>query len=235
MHESEMHERNCFLTLTYSDDNLPPDMSLQPKDFTDFMKRARKRLGKLRYFQCGEYSPKLHRPHHHAIMFGQDFAHDREPWKTTPAGDQLYRSQILEELWPHGFSTIGNVTFESAAYVARYCMKKVTGEKAENHYNGRKPDYCTMSRRPGLGKTWIEKYASDVYPSDQVISNGKPARPLAFYDAYLEATAPEEHARIKLKRAKLGIQHQDNNTADRRYVREEIGERKAKTVNRDFS
>ena len=149
VHESQMHEQNCFITLTYSDEFLPENGSLQLKHFQDFMKRLRFHVGGgIRFFHCGEYGEENGRPHHHAIIFNHDFA-DKKVWKTNN-GVVLYRSKILEELWPYGFATVGCVSFESAAYVARYITKKVNGDMADSHYLGREPEYITMSRRPGV-------------------------------------------------------------------------------------
>jgi hypothetical protein len=98
------------------------------------MKRLRKEYGEgIKFYMCGEYGPKLGRPHFHALLFGHDFS-DRKLWSTTPAGSKLYRSAELEKLWDKGFSSVGDANFESAAYVARYIMKKVSGEAAESHY-----------------------------------------------------------------------------------------------------
>ena len=71
--------------------------------------------------------------------------------KKTEIGHALYTSKIIDETWGLGRCWIGDVSFESAAYVARYIVKKVTGERAEAYYVGRKPEYTTMSRRPGIG------------------------------------------------------------------------------------
>lgn len=134
MHESKLHDRNCFITLTYDEAHLPPDRGLHYRDFQLFMKRLRKRFGdNIRFYMCGEYGEKVGRPHFHACLFGHDFD-DKKLWSTTPAKSKLYRSESLEELWPNGFSSVGDVTFESAAYVARYITKKITGEAAESHY-----------------------------------------------------------------------------------------------------
>ena len=93
------------------------------------MKKLRKALGKngkrIRFFHCGEYGESTSRPHYHAIIFGYDFP-DKKKWRTTDRGDILYRSPLLETLWDKGSSEIGSVTFESAAYVARYSLKKIT-------------------------------------------------------------------------------------------------------------
>lgn len=123
MHESSLHEFNSFITLTYAPKHLPPGGTLVLKHWQQFMYRLRKKYGKgIRFFHCGEYGEKLGRPHYHAILFGLDFA-DKTKWKMR-RGYQTWRSKSLEKLWPFGHSEIGSVTFESAAYVARYILKK---------------------------------------------------------------------------------------------------------------
>ncbi|MEY3590878.1 MAG: hypothetical protein RLZZ466_1399, partial [Bacteroidota bacterium] len=135
MHEAQLHENNCFITLTYDNTHLPSDGSLHYKDFQLFIKRLRKKFGiyRIRYYMAGEYGENFGRPHFHACIFGHDF-HDKKLWRRSTSGSMLYRSQDLELLWPLGYSSIGDVNFESAAYVARYIMKKVTGHNSKQHY-----------------------------------------------------------------------------------------------------
>lgn len=203
VHEAQMHEDNCFITLTFNDYELVmrDQRSINVKDFQNFMKKLRNStFKKIRFFHCGEYGEKFMRPHYHAILFGYDF-----PDKVLFAdrgGKKLYVSQKLNDLWPYGFSTIGDVTFDSAAYVARYCTKKITGDNADNHYmteDGEMltPEYCTMSRRPGIGKTWFEKYQSDVYPHDYCEVEGKKIPPPRYYDELLKGD-PEKPSQAYL-------------------------------------
>lgn len=210
VHEASLYEDNCFLTLTYNDDNLPSDWSLDKKHFQDFMKRLRKRIEprKVRYFHCGEYGEENGRPHYHACLFNWE-PPDKELWSVRD-GVKLYRSAMLEELWTFGHSTIGEVTFESAAYVARYVMKKVTGAKADEHYKfidndtgelySVIPEYTTMSRRPGIGKGWFDKYHSDCFPSDSVIIRGKEVQPPKYYESLYEKIDPEALDMVKSAR-----------------------------------
>ena len=173
MHEASMHKSNCFVTLTYNDYYLPENGSLVKSDFQKFMKRLRKKVGTtVRYYYCGEYGENFGRPHYHVILFGYDFK-DKFLWRENSNGDKCYRSELLEQLWPFGISEIGDVTFQSAAYVARYVMKKRTGDVAKEYYGDRLPEYNDMSRRPGIGALWLEKYQNDVYPHDFVVMNGK--------------------------------------------------------------
>lgn len=203
MHEASLYEENCFITLTYNDENLPDYKSLDVKEFQDFIKRLRKRFGSgVRYFHCGEYGENFGRPHYHACLFNFNF-YDRKFAKLSKSGSRLFTSDILDTLWNHkGWCWIGDVTFESAAYIARYTLKKVTGPKAEEHYDGRKPEYVTMSRRPGIGKGWIDKYMDTVYNDDSVIVRGKQMRPPKYYDEQFEAKYPSDFARLKIDREK---------------------------------
>lgn len=196
IHEASLYEENCFITLTYDNDNLPFNGTLLVKDYQLFMKRLRKYFQpkKIRFFQCGEYGEKLNRPHYHACLFGHDFP-DKKPIKST---SPLYYSPILATLWPAGYHVIGEVTFESAAYVARYITKKITGTEADEHYDGRKPEYITMSRRPGIGKDWFDKYYQDLYNNDQaVIKENLIVKPPKYYDKQYDLLNPSDLERIK--------------------------------------
>lgn len=185
VHENHMHDSSCFLTLTYNNANLPPDGSLVKEHLTKFFKRYRKSLGakKIRYFACGEYGSKLFRPHYHAVIFGHDFP-DK---KLHQAGKfPLYTSLHLQSLWFYGFSVIAAFSFESAAYVARYCVKKVNGKLKDEHYGGRIPEYSVMSRRPGLGADFFYKFYDDIVNQDRVISRGgRQSMPPKYYDKLL--------------------------------------------------
>lgn len=200
------------------------------------MKRLRKSTGKkLRYFHCGEYGPKNLRPHYHAIIFNLDFD-DKVPWMEKE-GKITYTSDTLEKIWGMGFCTTSDVTFQSANYVAQYCMKKVTGEQAETHYvrtdpeTGEQfsviPEYATMSRRPGVGHAWIQKHRRDVYRDDYIIHEGIRMKPPKYYDAQ-----EENIEEIKRKRKREAKNNPDN-TSDRLRVREKIRETRIQNRKRD--
>lgn len=240
VHEASLYEHNCFITLTFDNDNLPKDNSLDVTHFQKFMKRLRKQYGSaIRFYHCGEYGDKFGRPHYHACIFNHDF-HDKKPWAETN-GNILYRSPSLEKLWPYGFSSIGEVNFASAAYVARYIMKKITGEKADNHYfdastnTYRKPEYTTMSRRPGIASGWFDQYISDVYPDDFIVLNGKKLRVPRFYDNQYELLYPAEMKIIKASRIDALDKHASNNTFARLKVRETIQQAKLEHLKRGFT
>lgn len=220
MHESQLHEENCFLTLTYA--VVPEDGSINVKHHQDFMKRLRRSMAPRRvsFFHCGEYGEEFERPHYHTALFGYEFP-DKRKWKVRN-GHQLYISEELDKLWGHGYCTIGALTFESAAYIARYCTKKINGRQAVEHYTRvlptgeivtLHPEYITMSRRPGIGKRWLETFTTDVYPDDVVIVRGKESRPPRYYDKQHEALDAEAHRRVELDRLVRG------NTREQKYQR----------------
>lgn len=236
VHEAQLHEQNCFLTLTFNDEHLNHNLSLHKPDFQNFMKRLRKKYpknkyGRISYFHCGEYGENYSRPHHHACIFGFDFP-DKKPWRKQNE-NTLYTSEILNELWPFGFCTIGQVNFETAAYVARYVTKKITGKNADQFYSGRQPEYTTMSKRPAIGLKWIEKYISDVYPHDEVILNGQKMRPSRFYDKYLEKNHPEQYTDIKISRESAQLTNPDS-TRERLNVKHEIKLLKSNQLKRSY-
>lgn len=209
--------------------------SLTKRDTTLFLKRLRKEqeargFSKIRYYLVGEYGDKSGRPHYHAALFGEDFSDDRYEWRTTGA-NKLYRSSRLERLWPHGNAEIGQLTFESAAYVARYIMKKINGPMALEHYkrtdhNGSNywltPEFNVMSRRPGIGKEWIDKYGTDVYPHDYVIMNGKQFKPPRYYDKLFDLVDQEGAALLKLEREFLARSQEADNTPSRLRSKEKV-------------
>lgn len=248
VHEASLYPHNCFITLTYDDDHLPSNGSLRKVDFQKFMRRLRKAVRridkklKIRFFHCGEYGDRFGRPHYHALIFGFDFL-DKYLWRTTSAGCKAYRSPLLEKLWPYGNSELGDVTFESAAYVARYCVKKVTGVHAAAHYTrvdadtGEffriSPEYTTMSRRPGIGRPWLEKYAKEVFDNDSVVMRGIEMKPPKAYDKYFEELIPEAFEDKKRARRKKALKRKLDNTIKRLQVREKVARARVKQLKRE--
>jgi hypothetical protein len=274
MHEAQMHKYNCFITLTFSDQCLyarDNPFTVDVREFQLFMKRLRKKYGSgIRFYHCGEYGEvcrvcgkskrlckcstfyaSIGRPHYHACIFGFDFP-DKQFYKVSSSGCPLYISPSLLKLWPYGFSTIGELTFESAAYTARYVMKKINGKMANDlderfglyHYERMNihtgevfqchPEYTTMSRRPGIGKTWYEKYSSDVYPHDYIVVNGVKCKPPKYYDNQLEITRPYIFEDVKEKRILDSIENMEEHTPERLAVRETYHNHKIAKFHRDL-
>jgi len=232
-----------MLNLTFRNADLPEDYSVHVRTLQLFMKRLRKYLGtrKIRSFSCGEYGDDNLRPHYHSLIFNYNFP-DLLFYKYTPQKNKLYTSQILSTLWPYGFSTIGDVTFESAAYVARYIMKKYTNsdpQKVVDHYTrihpitGKavivQPEFVTPSRRPGLGAPWLKRFKSDVYPSDFIIERGQRMKPPRFYDQQL---SEEELTELKRRRKAKGVPNKWNGTKERLAVRATVRDARIKSLQR---
>jgi len=241
VHEASLHTQNCFLTLTYNKEHLPPDGNLDYTHFQNFMKYLRKEYGEnIRFFMCGEYGEQFSRPHYHACIFNHDFE-DKKHWKTR-RGNKIYRSDSLERLWKKGFSEIGTISMQSAAYTARYILKKITGEAAEKHYEKinlqtgeitqRVPEFAKMSLRPGIGKGWLESNYSDVYADDYVtLLNGMKTKPPRYYDKLYEEIDEEDLARHKSIRKDP---NKDRPTAQSRRAKAEKLKRDTRTLFRNL-
>ena len=215
MHEAQMSDQNSFLTLTYNDkeaDKLPFQSGLDVTHWQKFAKRLRHH-GKFRFLACGEYTEKG-RAHFHAAVLSHSFAHDRYPWKRTKQGHWLYRSPTLESLWKHGYSWIGSLSFDSAAYVAGYVTKKVIGAQQDQDYLNKylrvdkytgevgyvRREFAIMSRNPGLGKPFFDEFHHDLYPRDYCVINGAKVQVPRYYDSWLQRTNPYMYWYIKNKR-----------------------------------
>lgn len=187
-----------------------------------------------------EYGTENKRPHFHACIFGWDFP-DRLYFKRSPSGEKLYTSRTLEQLWPYGFSTIGEVTFQSAAYIARYCVAKVTGDAAKIHYRREDekgeyhltPEYNRMSLKPAIGKTWLEKYKNDVYNHDHVVVNGVPSTPPKYYDKLLKRWDSDKLEELKEEREANALIYQKDNTPARVAAKEQFQKARIKSLLRN--
>jgi len=208
VHEGQMNQDNCFVTLTYDDDHIPYGATLHKPDYQKFLKRLRKAVGKYRYALCGEYGDETQRPHYHALLFG--YRPDDPELFSTRGENRMYTSKKLSKIWGMGHATFGELTFESAAYCARYCTKKITGENAWEHYASvdpdtgeifeRVPEFWAPSRRPGIGLDWLKKYGKDAYEKDEVVLRAKAMKPPRFYDTHMEVTDPQLWWTVRRKR-----------------------------------
>lgn len=243
MHEAQLYEENCFVTLTYNNENVPAE--LKYSDWQLFIKRLRKRFSgrtavqredgsehfPIRFYMCGEYGEKNSRPHFHGCIFNFQFA-DLYLWKEGQEGNHIYTSETLNEIWGKGFATVGDVTFQSAAYVARYVMKKVTGPAAAERYEvvdevtgevGQiRPEFNKMSLKPGIGAGWYKKFRNDVFPHDSVVVNGVETKVPKYYDK-LEAQANGlEFDLVQYDREVMAQGRVHDNTEDRLRAKEQV-------------
>lgn len=254
MHEKQMHKYNCYATLTYDEKNLPEDRSLQYRDFQLFMKRLRKSLSKesatlhtasskVRFYMGGEYGEKYGRPHFHACLFGMDFA-DRTYHMKTPAGFKIYTSPTLNKIWKNGFASIGEITFQSAAYIARYIMKKQTGDGNKKHYHIidletgeiyiRTKEFNQMSRKPGIGKTWLDQYHKDAYPHGKVIVRGHQTNTPRYYDKEFKKIDQLAYEELQYQRQLETKLHTADQTPERLHVQEQVQLAKIRSLKRTF-
>lgn len=223
VHESQMHEENCFLTLTYRDNCLPSPPSISKEEIQNFMKKLRRKLEPkaVRFFACGEYGEELGRPHYHVLLFGHDFEDkifvslsDPKKRNRFSKGEsyKIYYSPSLEKIWKKGYNTVGEVNMQTAGYVARYVRKKITGDPATNHYKGLSPEFALMSRGTkdggGIGYSWFMKYWTDCFPKDYVTYQGKKYKIPKYYDGLLRRFNREMFEEVKAKR-KEAIREED--------------------------
>lgn len=232
MHEAHLHQDNCFITLTYSPENLPPRKTLRYRDFQLFMMRLRKLKPGIRFYMCGEYGDRDQRPHYHACIFNYRFP-DLLYFKQNNNTDSLYTSKILDKLWglndPQKCpSVVGDVTIQSAGYCARYILQKITGDLADAHYQGRAPEFNRMSlggrqAAGGIGAGWLQRYRSDFFPCDYVVSEGgRKDRVPRYYDKLNERFSPEQLAAVKLARQLSAEPFEADNTTSRLRVKEVV-------------
>jgi hypothetical protein len=239
-HENSLCTASCFLTLTYNDDHLPSDRSVHRSEVVNFIKRLRKKISpiKIKTFYCGEYGSERGRPHYHIILLGYDFP-DKEYLRTSQSGNVLWESKILDSLWTDsktkkskGFANIGEVTFESAGYIARYCLKKTkdkkdyvfvdgydeeTGEITKMH--NLNPEFIGMSQ--GIGKNWHELFKEDT-DKDYLETNGFKHKIPRYYDKLREKADPDSLAAIKEERERKAKENASDNTTRRRLAKNEV-------------
>lgn len=228
-HESKLHRHNWFITITYDDENLPTPPSLNYSDFQLFAKRIRRKYGPFRFFMCGEYGDQTRRPHFHAITFGLALP-DLKRWAGSDAMP-TFRSDSLEKLWGKGMIVLGAVTPQSANYVARYNLKKITGDLAEAHYrwvdpqtgesHQLEPEFCHMSTKPGIGRSWYDKFHSDFHTHDYAVSDGQKLPIPRYYDK-LAKRHGYELDELKQARQIKARPKAWNNTPERLAVRETV-------------
>lgn len=157
----------CFITLTYDEQHIPKDRYLKIKDQQDFWKRLRYyfKNKKIKYFGCGEYGPKTHRPHWHFCVWGYKPT-DLKFYNYNHNGDKLYTSKELKNIWGNGFVIIGELTYKSACYVSRYCTKKIFKKQKWSKDIGIKPE-CTICSK-GIGLEYWEKYSENIIKNNGI-------------------------------------------------------------------
>lgn len=227
MHEAKRHEYNYFVSLTYDDEHLPIGSKGVPTlvhdELSAFMKRFRKAMSEeygitgIRFFGCAEYGETSLRPHYHVILFDCPLPdlQERHPipvdgkiqWikQYDSNGEQLLYSPLLGKCWNKGTAEIGQVSFESCAYVARYIVKKQYGDGAKAYADaGVIPEYVRMSRRPGIGYDYFQENLERIYMTDNInFKRGDmviTVKPGKYVDKLLKKADEAKYYEIKKKR-----------------------------------
>lgn len=243
LHEAKMHARNCFVTLTYDWDHLPPGQSLRKHDFISFIKRLRNahRDLQIRFFGCGEYGSRTFRPHYHICLFGVDFP-DLIPLGKSQSGQAMFDSELLRKLWGFGLVTVQPVTEATAGYVAGYVLKKLESGAARRDgarewwktLPGRESEFIHMSRNPGIGQLWFERYHRDLFKRDAeskelrdqvVVLSENGAREVVvpgYYMRLLRKWCEDDYQEIKDRRMVESVKTAADRTRRRLEVREQV-------------
>lgn len=194
-HESKTVDDSIFLTLTYEDEKLESPRLIY-SHIQKFMKDLRNDIQyndpqrKIRAMVTGEYGEENKRPHWHLIIFNyrpQD--QPSKPLRTTVLGDRIYRSPLIESIWSRGNTEYGEVTLDSASYVARYAAKKLVHGRDQDH------DYHPIHKTPhgrGLGRKWIEQNWEHTFQNGFVVlPNGSPTRIPRYYVDWAKKQMPD--------------------------------------------
>lgn len=257
--EASLYEENIFLTLTYDAENLPPDLSLNKEHFTTFIRAVRDKYRdthpKIRFFMCGEYgnpTPEnnfIARPHYHALIFNFAFPDQKLEYRRAD-GDAVYSSESCTKLWGKGLIHIAAVNEKTAGYCARYTLKKTNSEDLKtidpetglepyevynpitDTYHRVEPEYVNMSRRPGIGKEWYDKFQTDMHDGRLYITHSrdfasKKLKPVivknpVYFDKLRERENPELQKEIVDARKQKAIENAENHSYDRLRAKEVI-------------
>jgi len=212
--ELSQWDTSLFITLTYNEENLPADKSLNKEHVKKFIKRLKKyfrstKENPVRQIYCGEYGTKTYRPHYHCVMFNVDF-HDKRKHYISTAGHQVYTSELLTKLWGKGNAEFGFATPASIAYLFKYILKKKSRKEK------RKPlsitvdgltydvahEFIEPSRNPGIGSYLRE---SNSIRKGYLTVNGVKQKLPKYYLEALKSRDPEAYESLKNQRFDYAI------------------------------
>lgn len=265
MLEAQDHDQNCFITLTYDDQNIPlvdgvdPESgeivkykTLDKKDLQKFIKRLRNYLDrkvempvKIRFFAAGEYGKETLRPHLHLIIFGwKPPESDLHLLKMSNLGYAYYYSDLIMELWPYGNNIVAECSWQTCAYVARYCVKKYSSEiPIYGDQTGIQREFVTMSRKPGIGLNWLnshkESYATFLNYYLCIPDGSQKIGKNRYFDSKIEEESPalfEDMKKIRehyaKERKKLEYFQSDRPYIERQEIKGRSIEKRTKVLER---
>lgn len=268
--EAEQWKENYFVTLTYDDLHLPCNSVIKDpktekeyedqgdwdtghldyKEFQDFKKRLLEHWRRhydhegIRFYMCGEYGGQTERPHYHVIFFNLPIKPENlKVHQINKNGTVLYECKEIEKIWGKGYVSIAEVNWDTCAYVARYCMKKMKRKPREEYFeNGQVPEFVHMSNTPGIGSA---AFNIKMFENDEIIIKGhrekiqgiKPAR---YFDKMYDLINPDHMKEIKEKRKHLAeiqiknkMQYTSLTEAEQLKVEEESKIKVWKSLKRD--
>lgn len=230
--ESLYHPFNYFITLTYDDEHVPGTFygdefgeaidayTLDKRDLQLFFKSLRNNFGNnsFRYFACGEYGEETFRPHYHILLFADFEITDLVSFRFE-RGNWYYKSDTISRIWHRGNILVGEMTWESAAYTARYCMKKINGLSGKDYeFFNMVPEFTVMSRRPGIGYQYYQDHKLEIYSnlsfSIATPKGGKKLRPSKFYDRMFDLDDPAAMQDIKKQRMESAVAAMDRKLSE---------------------
>lgn len=251
--EAKMHEKNVFLTLTFNENYIHDNRSVSKTFLSQFMKRFRYYYGDgIRFLGVGEYGEKKLRPHYHLLLFNFDFDDKYEFKVDTHRGVSYWRSPFLEKyVWCDvaskdslGFSIIGDVNFQTSAYVSRYCTKKIFNNKKHRlaYFKDKEPEFMNFSRNYGIGfEAFLEYHTEYLSRGYCDLVNGKKFIKMPvprYYINMAEKYFPKEFSEYKLKCYDFLIKNLFNenidNTTERLLTREELKKMKVDKLVRSY-
>lgn len=257
INEAKYHKKGCFITLTFDNKILLDkeskaykygarvgfayDINKSKDYFTKFIKRLRKAYTgtPISYYHIGEYGEKTHRPHHHAIIYGINFTENgmnRPEMRVSKSGKVQYYSQLLEDLWACGMTSIQDLNPRNIMYISQYCLKKYKSKEMEKKYKS----VMTFSNRCKISVKWVRRNFKEIVKGYLTDSDGKKYR---VPKSYLNNLSKDSDPRMKEAARKHEEKIQEKiseKTDDERLTnqkrREEARRQRAKQFNkyRDF-
>lgn len=251
----EWPQETCwFITLTYNDENIPLKeventktgekkigQTLSKEDLQKFNKRLRRHYSyhyeheNIRFFAAGEYGETGGRPHYHICYFNLPIYTELIEVKKNELGQTIWTNKEIEKIWGKGFISIARQSWETAAYTARYILKKQKGEDAKWYYTSQAkiPEFTLMSRNPGIAKEYYEKYKNKIYEYDKITYQKgkkiKEAKPPRYFDKLYDIEEHDMMEEIKLNRRTNAIKKHEVEMQYTTLTEEELLNIKEKT------
>lgn len=190
---ASLYEQNCFLTLTYDEKQEGYHNIFQYSDIQKFKKRLRRKCSpkKIEIFNVHEYG-RNGKKHWHLVVFNHDF--DDKVLHTTRNSIPLYKSKTLEQLWPFGFASIGDVTEASAMYQSQYMEKDFRhGYVTDKKFIHVKKSH---SKHSGIGRDYFIQNYKQILTLGYIPVSGRRMPLPRYFEKLAEKLAVQGHSEI---------------------------------------